>query len=430
MIASIESLYQTFLKHPKISTDSRKITEGSMFFALKGPNFNGNEYASDAINKGAAFAVIDEKDYQDDERFILVDNVLDMMQKLSQHHRLLLDIPVIGITGSNGKTTTKELINAVLSKQYRVFATQGNLNNHIGVPLSLLSIDHNHEIAIIEMGSNGKGEIEFLCSLCVPDIAVITSIGKAHLEGFGNIQGVITEKTALYKSVASRAKTIFYNKDSANLTNNLPIETENISYSNTGGILFHYESVSSFPNIMGNCIRGSQEIILKSKMYGEYNVYNIMCALSIGNYFDIDIEECVSAINVYTPKNNRSEIQTYKGSNVFLDAYNANPSSVSLVLNEYSSLKGEKILILGDMLELGSEELNEHSAILNQIDVKKFETVILFGTLYNSFRDRFPSFHFFTEFEALKGFVNNIHLNGKTLLLKGSRGMGLERLLK
>lgn len=430
MDTQLKLLYDTYLKNPNISTDSRKISSGSIFFALKGPSFDGNKYAKDAIQKGARIAVIDDENYKLDENYILVDDVLKTLQLLGKHHRIQLDIPIIGITGSNGKTTTKELVNQVLSKKFNVLATAGNLNNHIGVPLTLLSLNNEHEIGIIEMGSNGKGEIEFLCDLCLPDYALITSIGKAHLEGFGDIAGVVAEKTALYRSAASRSKTIFYNEDSRYLKESLPTNTENIRYSQEQGHLFTYHHKSTFPYISGSCHRGEQSLELESKMYGAYNVANMISALSIGTYFDVEFEKAVAAINEYIPSNNRSELKIHRGAKVFLDAYNANPTSVSLVLDEFSKSQGAKVLVLGDMLEIGDNELGEHVSILNQIDSSKFDTVILFGSMYKSFQSQFSNFKFYDKFEELKDYFDELECSDKNILLKGSRGMGLERLIR
>ena len=429
MDKQIIELYELFKQYPKVSTDSRKIGKGTIFFALKGPSFNGNKYAKDALDRGAAYAIIDEAEYQLEGKTLLVKDTLGCLQELSKHHRKQLKIPVIGITGSNGKTTSKELVNCVLSSKYKVTATEGNLNNHIGVPLSLLRVRPQDEIAIIEMGSNGKGEIKILCDLCLPTHALITSIGKAHLEGFGDITGVVEEKTALYKSVGNCCGTIFYNEDSSILKNHLPKITQNIAYNNSGSHAFELITESSFPSIVGKCRRADKTYDLKSNMYGEYNITNISSALTIGDFFDVSLNECLKAIENYKPTNNRSEAKFYKGANIYLDAYNANPSSVELVISEFGKSVGSKIMILGDMLEVGILEDEEHLAILNSIDPNNFKKVILFGKLFSKHETLYPMFDFYKSFDELKHHFQRLEIDGMNILLKGSRGMRLERLL-
>lgn len=429
MDKQIEDLYKVFQEFSKVSTDSRKVEEGSIFFALKGPNFNGNEYAQKALDQGAAIVVVDEKGHTPEDRSIVVKDVLTTLQSLSKYHRSRLEIPIIGITGSNGKTTSKELIKCVLDTKYKVCATQGNLNNHIGVPLSILSIRPDHDIGVIEMGTNGHGEIEFLCDLARPEYGLITSIGKAHLEGLGSIEGVIAEKTALYRSVARTNGHIVYNEDSIYLKDQLPTNTYNIAYGIKGSQAVELKIDSAFPAIVGKCIRGSNKLELRSRMYGEYNISNIIAALTIGDLFDVDIDNAVQAINQYDPTNNRSEVKHYRGANIYLDAYNANPSSVALVIDQYSKSSVNKILILGDMLEVGEGEDREHNSILTTIDAERFENVILLGELYCKHRDQFSSFEFFNEYDSLKKYFDSLDLEGKNVLLKGSRGMRLERLI-
>ena len=429
MDKQIEELYKVFQAFPKLCTDSRQVVEGSIFFALKGPNFDGNKYAKKALEQGAAYAVIDDESYSVEDKTLLVSDVLMALQALSKYHRAQIDIPIIGITGSNGKTTSKELINTVLSTKYNVSATIGNLNNHIGVPLSILRINDDHDIGIIEMGSNGHGEIEFLCQLAQPDIGLITSIGKAHLEGFGDIEGVIREKTALYRSVASRNGTIIYNAASVHLKDHLPTNTHNIAYTKHGNLGLDVQLNATFPSIIGRCIRGNQDIELSSKMYGDHNVSNIICALTIGEIFDVNLQEGMLAIANYDPDNNRSEVRQFRGGNIFLDAYNANPTSVALVVDQFARSAGTKVLILGDMLEVGEREDEEHKAILKAIDQNRFEKIILFGELYGKQSSAFSSFEFFTDFNRLKTYFDTLAIKGQNVLLKGSRGMGLERLI-
>lgn len=429
MDKQIEELYKVYQQYNVVCIDSRKVVEGSIFFALKGPNFDGNKYAQDALEQGAAFAVIDDSTYIIAGKSLLVNDVLTTLQELSKYHRSQLDIPIIGVTGSNGKTTSKELIKCVVSSRLKVSATEGNYNNTIGVPLSLLKINKQHEVGIIEMGSNGKGEIEFLCNLAQPSIGLITSIGKAHLEGFGDINGVVEEKTALYRSVASTNGTIVFNSESIYLEDQLPNNTNNIEYATKGCFAFELNLDSSFPRITGQCKRGNSIYDLQSNLYGEYNVSNIVAALAIGELLDIELRDGVEAINKYKSTNNRSEIKNYKGASIYLDAYNANPTSVALVLNEFTKFSGSKILILGDMLEVGNDEDDEHYTILKAIQIDQFDRVILFGELYGKHKNQFSRYEFFTDIEKLKDYFNAQDLNGKSVLLKGSRSMGLERLI-
>jgi len=429
MDKQIQELYGIFRSFPKVCTDSRKVEEGSLFFALKGPNFDGNKYVQNALSQGAAVAIIDDNDYSIEGKTFLVPDVLEALQELSKYHRAQLKIPIIGITGSNGKTTSKELINCVLSTGYKVAATQGNLNNHIGVPISILSINDTHDIGIIEMGANGHGEIKFLCEMAQPTHGLITSIGKAHLQGFGDLDGVIQEKTALYRSIASNHGIIIYNADSIYLPKHLPENTLNVAYNNHGCHSFELGIISTFPSINGTCKRGLLEVALSSGMYGDYNVSNISSSLTIGALFDIPLEKGVYAINDYKPKNNRSELREFQGAEIYLDAYNANPSSVALIVDQFAKSVGYKILVLGDMLEVGDQEDEEHHEILNKIDPEGFEEVLLFGSLYAKHNKAFSSFRFFTEFENLKSYFDSLNLEGKGVLLKGSRGMRLERLI-
>lgn len=429
MDKQILELYELFKQYPKVSTDSRKIEQGSIFFALKGPSFNGNIFAKAALEKGAAIAIIDDPAYKLEEKTILVEDALQALQNLSNYHRKQLTIPVIGITGSNGKTTSKELVKSVLESKYKVAATAGNLNNHIGVPISLLNISTQDEIAIIEMGSNGKGEIDFLCKLCQPSHALITSIGKAHLEGFGDIDGVIEEKTALYKAVENCCGTIFFNRDSSILKNHLPEVTQNIPYTKKGSYAFEILTESSFPSIKGKCFRGNKTYELSSRMYGDYNITNISSAMTIGDFFDVPLDQSLKAIADYNPTNNRSEVRRYKGANIYLDAYNANPSSVELVIDQFAHSEGSKILILGDMLEVGALQDEEHLAILKSIDIKNFSKVILFGELFSKHQNDYPNYNFYKSFDDLQLSFQNLEIAGINILLKGSRSMGLERLL-
>jgi UDP-N-acetylmuramoyl-tripeptide--D-alanyl-D-alanine ligase len=428
---SIEEIYELFVEYPLISTDTRQIKKGSLFFALKGDTFNGNLFASEAIEKGAVAAVIDEEKYAFNSDYILVDNVLHSLQQLANFHRRQLKIPVIGITGSNGKTTTKELIKAVLSKKYNTFATHGNLNNHIGVPLSLLSVNKQHEIAVIEMGANHVGEIEQLCNICDPDYGIITNIGKAHLEGFGGIEGVIKGKTELYRHINKKNGKLFVNSDSKILISNAN-EISKIVYgqdekadyigkisNDTGCISFTWKANSE----NDFCLPVSTNFV------GDYNLSNLLSAVAIGAYFGVEKEEINKAISEYVPDNNRSQ-EIKKGSNtIIMDAYNANPTSMLAALNNFSkSIYDKKAVIIGEMLEMGDYSLEEHTLLVNNIDEKKFNMVILVGKEFEKTKLPEYFYHFKSTLEA-KNFIAEKPLSGYCILVKGSRGNRLETLL-
>jgi len=416
----ISELYTHFKKSPLISTDSRNVTERSIFFALKGDNFNGNKYAENALEKGASFAVVDEAAFASDKRCFLVNNVLETLQKLSLWHRQTLKIPVVGITGSNGKTTTKELINAVLSTQLNCLATKGNLNNHIGVPLTLLSIDEKREIAVVEMGANHIGEIEQLCQLSCPTHGIITNIGKAHLEGFLNFDNIIKTKTALYDYVRINGIGLFVNNDDELLmkkSENIPRTT----YSNnkTGNVVAEVLSSEPFLTLRWN------NTIIQTKLFGHYNIYNVLAAISIGQYFGINSNNIVKAISSYTPQNSRSQILNTASNTIIMDAYNANPSSMNAALNSFASLSApDKVVVLGDMLELGTEKEEEHKKIIELLVKNKFKDVYLVGDIFSSVNN--DTFMSFKNSEALKTYFEKNNLRNKTILIKASRGIKLE----
>ncbi|MCX2679663.1 UDP-N-acetylmuramoyl-tripeptide--D-alanyl-D-alanine ligase [Galbibacter sp. EGI 63066] len=420
----IEELHRIFLNTNGVVTDTRKIEKNTIFFALKGANFNGNQFAKDALDKGADYAVIDEKEFQISEKTILVEDVLKSLQQLANHHRSFLKLPIISLTGSNGKTTTKELINAVLSKKFNTVATKGNLNNHIGVPLTLLSMDKSTEIGIVEMGANHLKEIESLCKITHPDFGYITNFGKAHLEGFGNIEGVIQGKSELYDHLISNNKTIFYNSDD-------PIQTEKLknyekkfgfSTTNNGDVEIHLDKTAPFV-----CIT-AQGASINSRLIGSYNFTNIAAAVAIGLYFNIPMTKIKEAIRDYTPTNNRSQILNTEKHKIVMDAYNANPSSMKVALENFKAMNGDnKVIILGDMFELGSESEKEHQNIAELAIAMNFEKVLLIGE--NFYRTK-TSASKFNSFEELKNYlVKNPLPNDSAILIKGSRGMALERVL-
>ncbi|WP_298903113.1 UDP-N-acetylmuramoyl-tripeptide--D-alanyl-D-alanine ligase [uncultured Psychroserpens sp.] len=417
---TIDLIYKHFLKCKTVSTDTRKITDKCMFFALKGENFNGNTFAKKAIENGASYVVIDEKEFQLNDQYILVDDVLKTLQDLATLHRKTLNIPIIALTGSNGKTTTKELINSVLSKKYHTNATVGNLNNHIGVPLTLLSMTNTTEIGIVEMGANHQKEIEFLTSIALPDYGLITNFGKAHLEGFGGIEGVIKGKSELYAHLKTHHKIIFVNLNDALQVKQAGSYEKLISF----GLETKLETSQPYVNLKFN------NHIIKTHLTGAYNYNNVCIAIAIGQYFKVSEESIVSAIEGYIPNNNRSQIIKKNAHHIILDAYNANPSSMQAALKNFDQLNGSnKVAILGDMFELGRDAKLEHQAIAdfaNQLDLKH---VILVGENFYNVDSKSKNASYFKSFEALKNAFETFQFNNHMFLIKGSRGMALERVL-
>ncbi|MGS2737633.1 UDP-N-acetylmuramoyl-tripeptide--D-alanyl-D-alanine ligase [Sinomicrobium sp. M5D2P17] len=418
-----EALYQVYQSCNKVCTDTRNIEKGDLFFALKGDHFNGNTFAAQALEKGASFAVIDEGNYHTGRKTILVDDVLKALQQLAGFHRKQLALPIVALTGSNGKTTTKELIHSVLSKKFRTVATKGNLNNHIGVPLTLLSMNKDTQIGIVEMGANHIGEIAFLCSIADPDYGYITNFGKAHLEGFGGIEGVIQGKSELYQYLAQKEKLIFYNAEDPIQSEKLKAYPHTFGYNSKGTseVLIEFTGAAPFVSLKLN------DRDIHSGLIGRYNFNNIAAAVTIGTYFEIPAEDIKIAIEAYIPSNNRSQIVEKNGRKIILDAYNANPSSMQLAIENFTALPyPDKVLILGDMFELGNEAATEHQHIADLVSGLPGGSVILVGE--NFFRT--TSVHLqFRDFEALQSYIPENGLPGKTLLIKGSRGMALERVL-
>lgn len=413
----ISNLYTLYSEYFLVETDTRNIRKNTIFFALKGENFNGNTFAEKSLELGAKFAVVDEEIYKTQENIILVDDVLQTLQKLANYHRKQLNIPIIGLTGSNGKTTTKELINAVLSKQYNTSATKGNLNNHIGVPLTLLAMTPKNDLGIVEMGANHQKEIEFLCSICEPDFGYITNFGKAHLEGFGGIEGVIKGKSELYTFLKENDKVAFVNP-----ADEIQIQkTENIKsvHFNTNDL--HFVDVNPFVQL------SYKNIIIQSNLIGKYNYTNIAAAITIGAHFKVSKENIKEAIETYTPKNNRSQIIENKTNKIILDAYNANPSSMKVALENFASLPNKnKVIILGDMFELGDDSYKEHQAIVDLCESLNFKKQCFVG---EHFYQTKTTKHQFKTFIALENYIKKNPLENQSVLIKGSRGMRLERIL-
>lgn len=420
---TIEHLHQLFLEFPLVCTDTRKISPNCIFFALKGDNFNGNTYAAQALEKGASYAIVDEEEFAGHDKAILVNNVLNTLQELSRFHRNYCKAKVIGLTGSNGKTTTKELITAVLSRKYKTIATKGNLNNHIGVPLTLLSITPDTEMAIVEMGANHLKEIEFLCKLAMPDFGYITNFGKAHLEGFGSEEGVIKGKSELYDYLTSHDKSIFFNADDPIQKEKLSNVIKKFGYSQNNSEFFRIKLVGADPFVKISV----DDIQITTQLVGSYNFTNCCAAILIGKYFNVELDEIKRGIENYIPQNNRSQIINKNGHHIILDAYNANPTSMKAALENFQQLKADyKIAFLGDMFELGKTAEKEHQEISNIATNMKFDQVFLIGE--NFFKTK-SDLRKFKSFDHLRETLNNKTLKNATILIKGSRGMALERIL-
>ena len=414
---TIEYIYNLYIKHYLVDTDTRSIRKNTLFFALKGDNFNGNEFAEEAIKEGALYSIVDEKKHQTNKNIILVDDVLKCLQDLATHHRKTLNIPILSITGSNGKTTTKELINTVVSQKFNTTATKGNLNNHIGVPLTLLSMTNKTEFGIVEMGANHIKEIEFLCSIAQPDFGYITNFGKAHLEGFGSIEGVVKGKSELYNFLRSTNGKVFINQnDTTQLKQSEDIHT--IPFEKSLTLL----KANPFVKL------SYKDLEINSQLIGTYNYTNIAATITIGDYFEIDKFEIKSAIENYTPTNNRSQIIEKDGVKIILDAYNANPSSMKVALENFDLLADtSKILVLGDMFELGKTAQEEHQFISELTDKMNVKSVHLIGESFFKTSTKNAS-----KYECFDSFIKDIDVakfKNSTILIKGSRGMALERLL-
>jgi UDP-N-acetylmuramoyl-tripeptide--D-alanyl-D-alanine ligase len=421
---NIEQLYKLFLQFPNISTDTRKITKDCLFFALKGDNFNGNSYAKQALEKGAAYAIVDEKEYATENHIILVDDTLKSLQELANFHRKQSKTKVISLTGSNGKTTTKELINAVLSSSYKTIATMGNLNNHIGVPLTLLSIKEDTEIAIVEMGANHQKEIEFLCKIAEPDYGYITNFGKAHLEGFGGLEGVIKGKSELYNFLLQHNSSIFFNADDVIQLSKLNSHIKKYGFSQHNSQYYTIKLISADPFVK---IEFENQII-DSKLIGAYNFVNCCAAIIMGKYFNVSLENIEKGIKSYVPANNRSQIVEKNGHEIILDAYNANPSSMKVALENFNHLNvTPKIAFLGDMFELGETAPEEHQAIADLASSMNFDATFFIGKNFAKTKNNNKTFE---TFEDLASYLKANSLQKSNLFIKGSRGMALERILE
>lgn len=422
----IEDLYKKFLSSGKVSTDTRNITPGSIFFALKGDKFNANEFAAKALEGGATYAVIDEASFKKDDRYILVDNVLETLQQLARHHRGQLKIPVIGLTGSNGKTTSKELVNAVLSRKFKTYATKGNLNNHIGVPLTILSIDKSYEMAVVEMGANHLGEIAMLCSIANPTHGFITNIGKAHIGMFGGFENIIRAKSELFQHLISTGGTAFINSQNPILAPMAKRFKDPVFYYAKGDY-YHCEMVDSNPFVKFKAENGEE---VQTQLIGSYNFENMAAALCIGKFFGVDPVQANKAIAEYVPGNMRSQVVRQGTNIIILDAYNANPSSMQAAIENLAAMKADrKVLILGDMFELEDEAQKEHHNLGKLMREKGFKEIYLCGNLFRTALEEIPfAMHFNTK-EALRVQLEKNKFSNATILVKASRGIGLETIV-
>ena len=435
---SMAQLYEIYKVHSSIQTDTRQLKKGDIYFALKGPNFNGNEFAISALEKGAAYAIVDEpiqapNNFKD--QIIVVDDVLTSLQALAKFHREQFTIPFIAITGSNGKTTTKELVAAVLSSHYTTYTTKGNLNNHIGVPLTLLSIQKDAQMAIIEMGANHLNEIKSYCNYTLPTHGLINNCGKAHLEGFGSEEGVKKGKGELFDFLKMHQGVAFVNSDLAYLEKMSAGISTIITYGNHSGALQARatENMSSHPTgyltieitKCKNPTLVNKEI--KTKLVGAYNLPNVLAAICIGLYFNVPEQKIITAIENYTPNNSRSQLIDWQNNKVILDAYNANPSSMQLAIENFSMMKvPNKVLCLGAMRELGKESQSEHQALIELINKNKFEEVILVGKEFENCQHHYT---FFENSDAARKWLEQKNISNSYLLIKGSRSIQMEKLI-
>lgn len=420
----ISELYELFIHHPIVTTDSRNCPRGSIFFALKGERFDGNQYAEKALATGCSYAVIDNPDYFIGERTILVDNTLKALQQLAHRHRKVLGIPIIGITGTNGKTTTKELLAAVLSTKFNLLYTEGNLNNHIGVPLTLLRLTHDHEMAVIEMGASHPGDIKELVEITLPNYGIITNVGRAHLEGFGSFEGVVKTKGELYDYIRRTKGKIFIkkeNKDLQEIANGI----EQISYGSDDTSFASGHMINSAPYLIFDWKQQGKIHIVETHLIGGYNLDNVLAAVAVGRYFKIPAERISRAIASYEPTNNRSQLKKTANNTLFIDAYNANPSSMKVALENFAAMEvAPKAVILGDMRELGPASDDLHAEIVAEIKAGKFDKVFLSG---EHFQKTGKDFAVYPTIEGLIEALKANPLKGYHILIKGSRGIALEK---
>lgn len=421
----IETIYRHFIKTFKVSTDSRKIENGTVFFALKGEHYDANDFAEQVAKEGfASLVVADRADLPQHDRILKVENTLKTLQDLAAYHRQQSQAIVLAITGTNGKTTTKELVSAVLAKKHKIIHTTGNLNNHIGVPLTLLNIKPDTEIAVVEMGANHIGEIDFLCKIADPDYGLITNIGKAHLEGFGSFEGIIETKTELYRHIKTHGKAVFVNQDNPLLWE-LSKSQPRISYGNhcAADTAVAHRKSAPYLSVAWN------EHLIQTHLVGSYNFENVAAAIGVGHYFGVDENDIIEALEAYMPTNSRSQVIDTEKNRVLMDAYNANPTSMRAALMNFINICGENhLLVLGDMRELGSTSEEEHRNILDLMKELGYKTVLLVGRNFCEYNEN-PTWKTFAKVEDLYQYIESHPISGKTVLIKGSRGIQLEKVL-
>lgn len=427
----IEQLYDIYLDHPEVTTDSRKVKKDTLFFALRGENFNGNIFAGEALEKGASYAVVDQKDLPQKPGFIFVEDVLETLQKLAAMHRRSFDIPFIALTGSNGKTTTKELLQAVLSQEYKTHATKGNLNNHIGVPLTLLETPRDTEVAVIEMGANHLDEIHFLCRIAQPTHGLVTNVGKAHLEGFGSFEGVQKGKSELYAYLAEHRGGVFVQGDNPYLGKMLANRKASSNIIASYGTHFNNNIVgeASKTGPYLEVIWKNTDVRIKTQLTGSYNLDNVLASICVGNYFKISTRKIKEGIEGYFPANQRSQIIQTEKNTIIADYYNANPSSMQAALDNFKLLQAKnKVIILGDMFELGEDSSDEHQKIIEKALLLQAHRLILVGKNFKS-NDSHQG-EFYETAEEAKTVLNESPITNSTVLMKGSRGVALENLIE
>lgn len=425
----IPELYQIFKKNNQVSTDSRKVEKGDIFFALRGPTFNGNEYAQGALDKGANYAVIDDENFKKSEQYIVVEDVLKCLQLLATHHRNQFNIPFIAIAGSNGKTTTKELIRDVLKTTFETFATKGNFNNEIGVPLTLLDIGKDAEMAVIEVGARYIGDIRELCEIAKPTHGIITNTGKDHLETFKTLENTRRTNAELYQYLKENDGTAFINIADDDLLKEAASLDHKVTYGKYKKADYYGELEASFPNVKLRYGINGDQVKVESKLTGQYNFENLMAAIAVGKHFGVNDNLIKKAIEHYVPKNNRSQVVKINGNTFILDAYNANPTSMKAAIDNLAGINARnKAVVLGDMLELGHASYEEHLLITMQLKTLNLSEVVLLGPEFGKVKDKINCHHF-DSVEQAKDWFNNQHFKDTTFLLKGSRKIGVEKLI-
>lgn len=421
---SISELYELFIHHPKVTTDSRNCPRGSIFFALKGEKFDGNQYAEKALAAGCEYAVIDNPKYQTSDRTILVDDTLKTLQQLAHRHRKVIGLPIIGITGTNGKTTTKELLATVLSTKYNVLYTQGNLNNQIGVPLTLLQLTYDHEMAVIEMGASHPGDIKELVDIVLPNYGIITNVGQAHLEGFGSFENIIQTKGELYDYIRRSKGTIFIKRENSDLQE-IAKGINQVSYGHSDDAFAWGNVVDCHPYLTFEWKQQGKLHTVETHLIGSYNIDNVLAAVAVGRYFKIPAERISRAIAAYEPTNNRSQLKKTEKNELIIDAYNANPSSMKAALDNFAVMPGApKAVILGDMKELGPTSEALHREVIEQLKAHSFDKVLLCGEQFGKVG---AGFDLYKDTEMLIDALKTHPLEGYQILIKGSHSMALEK---